>query len=278
LFATGLISLLSAWLGPVGAAKPSFADVADLREFVMAALRKEPDVDSVEADSVNPAKFKVTMKGRPSTGDVTNLFGYLRAYPDEDVEAMAARFVRALIQGKARVLDDNNIVAVVRTRDYIDQMRGVGIDILHEPLGADLVITYMIDMPDAMSPIKMTDAPTRDLASIRTIALNNLRGWLPKLGSDDQMRTAILYYVEGNDMLSTSLLLLDDFWKGISRRFPGDVLISPARKDQLILADDDPNEQRRMRRLIDVTIEDNFNLLSPMLYARRSGKFVAVPE
>jgi hypothetical protein len=33
-----------------------------------------------------------------------------------------------------------------------------------------------------------------------------------------------------------------------------------------------------VRRLIDATFQDNFNLLSPQLYARRGGKIVAVAD
>jgi hypothetical protein len=34
----------------------------------------------------------------------------------------------------------------------------------------------------------------------------------------------------------------------------------------------------RARQLIDATIQENFNLLSPMLYARRGGKIVVVRD
>jgi hypothetical protein len=75
-------------------------------------------------------------------------------------------------------------------------------------------------------------------------------------------------------MLSTSLILLDEFWKSIQTRFPGDVLIALPRRDQLFIFDDDPQVEAAARRLIDVTTHDNFNLLSSKLYARRNSKIV----
>jgi hypothetical protein len=54
------------------------------------------------------------------------------------------------------------------------------------------------------------------------------------------------------------------------------VLIALPRKDQLFLFDDKPEFHAGVRRLIDVTFQDNFNLLSPQLYARRNGKIEAV--
>jgi len=77
-------------------------------------------------------------------------------------------------------------------------------------------------------------------------------------------------------MLSTSLILLEDFWKSVARRFPGDVLIALPRKDQLFVFDDNPNARAGARRLIDETISEGFNLLSSGLYARRGGKIEAV--
>ena len=80
-------------------------------------------------------------------------------------------------------------------------------------------------------------------------------------------------------MLSTSLILLDEFWRSIEAKFPGDVLIALPRKDQLFIFDaGDPTAKERARALINVTTQENFNLLSLKLYARRSGKIKLVQE
>lgn len=75
-----IFSWLSAWMAPRKAKAYSFGDVAAFRGFVMAALRNQPGVVSVVADLSDPAKFKIMKGDGASTGDVTNIFGYINAY------------------------------------------------------------------------------------------------------------------------------------------------------------------------------------------------------
>ena len=255
-----------------------FADIAEFRELVIAAFRRQPGVNSVVADSTDPAKFVIAMGGRSAAGDVTNIFGYLNNYLNEDADRQIDRFVLSLIDiidVKARTVSDENIVAVIRNQEYIDHITKKGLDFLLEPLGADLTIVYMADRPDSMSPLRAKDVPGKDLQNVRETAFTNMRPWLPKVVADGQLRLGVLYFVEGNTMLSTSLILLDEFWKSIETRFPGDVLIALPRRDQLFIFDDGNAAAEAMaRRMIDVTTRDNFNLLSQKLYARRHGKIV----
>jgi uncharacterized protein YtpQ (UPF0354 family) len=266
-----LFSRLSAWLGSAKA-KTRFGDIAEFREFVMDATKRRLDVDSVVADRANPAEFKVTKGERSVITDVTNIFGYLNAYPDEFEEAVR-RFVNSIADAMEPSLDESNIVAVVRHRDYLVTAGG-GLDILNEPLGADLIIVYMADRPDSMRPVKSTELPGKDLTMIRKIALDNVRRWLPRVVSNDELRASVLYCVEDNPTLSPSLILFDEFWASVAARFPGDVLIALPRKDQLFVFDDDPVARALARRLIAATIEEGFNLLTSNLYARRAGKIV----
>jgi uncharacterized protein YtpQ (UPF0354 family) len=269
-----LFSVLSSWLGRAKAVKRHFSDMAEFREFIIAAFIRQPGVDSATADPSDPAKLKITINGLSVTGDLTNIFGYIMAYPDEDTDKAIERFIHSITQDKAGAISDSQIVAVIRSREYIDYFKEQGLDFLSEQLGADLMITYMADRSDSMSPIAQKDVPDKDLQSIRKIALDNVRKWLPKVVSDNQLQRGILYYVRDNTMLSTSLILLDEFWKSIQTRFPGDVLIALPRRDQLFIFDDDPQVEAAARRLIDVTTHDNFNLLSSKLYARRNSKIV----
>lgn len=273
----GLLSLLASYWKPAQAKLPAYANIAEFRTIVMAALKKEPGVVSVTADPSGPAKFVVVAGGEPVTANVTNIFGYINAYPDENAEKIVANFVNSLIR-PGRKVEDRNLVAVVRTKQYIDQILANGLEVLVEPAGADLMVLYMADLPDSMSPVMESDMRGRDLARVRKVALNNIGQWLPKVVADGQLGDGVLYYVEGNTMLSTSLILLDDFWKSVAGRFPGDVLIALPRKDQLFLFDDTPQVRSGVRRSIAATMEDNFNLLSSQLYARRGGKIVAVTD
>jgi uncharacterized protein YtpQ (UPF0354 family) len=272
-----LFSRLSAWLGSTKPKATRFGGIAQFREHVIAAARKQLEVDSIVADPADPAKFKVTKGEWSSIDDVTNLFTYLEACPDDDIEEPVRRFVNSIAESIERSIDESNIVAVIRHRNYVEA--NAEWDILHEPLDPDLVIMYMADRPDSMASVKATDLPGKDLTTIRQIALNNVRRWLPRVTSNDELGAGVLYCVEDNPMLAPSLILLDEFWTSVAARFPGDVLIALPRKDQLfVFDDDDPVAEAMARRLTAASIEEGYNLLTSNLYARRAGKIVAVPH
>ncbi|RWM83787.1 MAG: hypothetical protein EOR81_02300 [Mesorhizobium sp.] len=111
---------------------------------------------------------------------------------------------------------------------------------------------------------------------MREIALNNVKKWLPKIVSDSQLGFACLYYVEGNTMLSSSLILIDEFWLSIKSQFPDDVLLALPRRDQLFVFDaGNPQAQVGASQIIEVTFNDGFNLLSDKVFERRDGKLLA---
>jgi len=276
LLGVGSFSSLAACWKPVAAKAGRFRDVAEFRQHIMTILKDRHLAENIVADPAGPAKFRMTAHGEESTVDVTNALAYINANPAENASELIDRFVRSITFDHNKPVEEGDIVAVLRTRDYVESM---GAEVLQEPLGADLVIAYIADEPDAMKPLSGADLPGRDLASVRKTALDNIGKWLPKVVANNELGAGTLYYVEGNTMLSTSLILLDDFWKSVAARFPGDVLIALPRKDQLFVFDDGNAALRAgIRRLINATFEDNFNLLSRQLYARRGGKIVAVTD
>jgi len=276
LIGAGIIGSIAAWFVSTRAGARTFGDIGELRKAVMASARAAPGVTKVVADPDNMAQFTSTIDGDAVTSDVTNLFGYLSANPDEKPDEAIARFVRSIVESRSKAISDAMIVPVIRTRDYVKEADRTGQTLLHEPFGADLVTVYMADRPDSMAAIGIKDLPGRALEDVRKTALGNLRKSLSKVAQDDGLGAGILYYVDDNPMLSPSLLLLDEFWQSIADRFPGDVLIALPRKDQLFIFDDDPKGEAVARRLIELTIEEDFNLLTPQLYARRKGQIVAV--
>lgn len=275
--AMGAASFGASLLFACSAKARGFSDLAALRDHVVQLLRRQKGV-KVTVDRTDPAKFQVTMDDMSVVGDVTNLFNYMKGNPDEDPDFLVKRFVNSLAESRIEGVDDAHIVAVIRPRQYVDQMLEAGAQLFHEPLGADLVILYMADRSDSMAPLSAKDVPGKNLAGLRALAVNNERRWLSKVVTDDTLKPGMLYYVEDNPMLSPSLLLLDDFWKMVAKRFPGNVIIALPRKDQLFLFDDEEAARRRARQLIEATLAEDYNLLSPRLYARRNGNITIVPD
>jgi uncharacterized protein YtpQ (UPF0354 family) len=274
----GLLSMISWFTSTATADARRFSDIKDLRAAFIKAVRRKPGVTGAVPDAADPAKVSVRADGHTYAVDLTNLMSRIRAYPDDDPDKLIAEFVAAMNDTRARSVSDANLVAVLRNKAYVDQITKMKLGLLTEPLVGDLVIVYMADLPGSMSPVAGKEFPKKSSAELHGVALGNVRKWLGHVKSDAKLQIATLYFVEGNTLLSPTLILLDEFWASIAGRHPGDVLIAVPRRDQLFILDDDARGRAMARRLIDVTFQDNFNLLSDRIFARRGGKIVAVQE
>jgi uncharacterized protein YtpQ (UPF0354 family) len=274
----GAVPFLSttAWLKLAEAAGPRrFVDMKDLRDTVIEILRHKPGVTSVVPDAADPAKISVRAGKGVLAVDLTNLFQRMRAYPNDDAEKMVLQFTAALFDVQHQPVSNDSLVAVLRDRPYVEQIRKVKGGLLTEPFAGELMIVYMADLPGSMSTVAASEFP-KGLVEARRVALRNVRKWLDRVKSDNRLRVTTLYVVEGNTFLSPTLILLDEFWTSIKDRYPGDVLIIMPRRDQLFIFDDTTDGPALARRMIEVTFKEGFNLLSDQIYARRHGKIVAL--
>lgn len=269
----GIFSWLSAGPGRSRMKRKRFADIGAFREHVMSVLRSKPDFRSVVPDAADPAIFQTTIGDGTWTMDVTNLYRRFIAYPDEDIDAEIERFLSLSGDDKARRLNTGNLVLVIRSADYVAHLAQQGVKVRFLPLTGDLVAVFMIDSAHSMSPLVEGELIDKTAEELREIASNNAAAWLPQVVADHSLEVGTLYYVEGNTFLSTSLMLLDDFWKAVSQEYPSDVLIALPRTDQLFVFDAaNPRASEAARILIGATFRDGFNLLSEQVYQRRDGK------
>lgn len=253
-------------------------DIENLREAVIEIIRHKPSVSSAVPDASDPAKIIVRADEQTFTADLTNLLNRIRAYPDEDPVKLIQEFTASIGDLPNRFAGEENLIAVLRDKAYVDRISKMKTDALIEPFVGELMIVYMADMPGSMSVATQKEFSEKNLAELRRIALSNVGKWLGHLKSDDQLKVATLYFVEGNTMLSPTLILLDEFWTSIKDRYSGDVLIAVPRRDQLFILDDNVDGRALARRLIDVTLQDDFGILSDKIFARRNGKIFVVNE
>lgn len=259
------------------AEKRRFMDIKDLRDAVIEIIRRKPGVTSAVADASDPAKIIIRANEQTFTADLSNLINRMRAYLDENPDKLIQEFTASIGDLQNRSVGEENLIVVLRDKAYVDQISKMKGDALIEPFVGELMIVYMADLPGSMSPVARNEF-LKDLAELRTIALSNVRKWLGHVKSDDQLQAGTLYFVEGNTMLSPTLILLDEFWTFIKNRYPGDVLIAVPRRDQLFVFNDDAQGAALARRLINITFQDNFSLLSDQIFARRNGRIVAVKD
>jgi uncharacterized protein YtpQ (UPF0354 family) len=268
-----------AWFRKAAAAdKRRFIDVKDLREAVIEIISRKSGVSSAAPDASDPAKIIVRADERTFTADLTNLLNRIRAYPAEDPGKLIQEFTASIGDLQNRSAGEENLIAVLRAKNYVDRIGKMKGGALMEPFVGELMIVYMADMPGSMSIVTQKEFPEKNFAELRRTALSNVRKWLGQVKSDDQLKAATLYFVEGNTMLSPTLVLLDEFWISIKDRYSGDVLFAVPRRDQLFILNDNVDGRVLARRLIDMTFRDDFDLLSGRVFARRNGEIVVVNE
>lgn len=270
-----LLTTLVGWVGKADAAPRPLRTMAELRDHIIGILRQTPSVTDVTPDRTATEKLSFRVGGTAVDSDLTDLFNRLRAYPDDDPDTTIGQHVRGLTQFAQGA---GSFVLVLRSESYIAEIGKMMPNLLSEPYVGDLRIAYMVDRPDSLTPVKLDDFPDKPINEIKSEARANARQWLDKVVAEDAFGVGSLYYVEGNTTLSPSLVLLEEFWNSIKSRFPTNALIAVPRRDQLFVFDDTPDGKAIARRLIDVTMKEDFSLLSDRLYARRGGKIVAVEE
>jgi uncharacterized protein YtpQ (UPF0354 family) len=278
LAAIPFLSIIAWFKKAATADKRRFIDIKDLREAVIEIISRKSGVSSAAPDASDPAKITVRADERTFVADLTNLLNRIHAYPDEDPGKLIQEFTASIGDLQNRSAGEENLIAVLRDKTYVDRISKMKGDALIEPFVGELMIVYMADMPGSMSVVTQKEFSEKNLAELRRIALSNVRKWLGHLKSDDQLKSATLYFVEGNTMLSPTLILLDEFWASIKGRYSGDVLIAVPRRDQLFILNDNVDGRALARRLIDITLQDGFSLLSERIFARRNGEIVVVNE
>lgn len=269
-----LSSFLFGWLNGAKAVDRRFRDIGRLRDYVMAALVKEKGVSNVRRHPSSEEKILYNIDKIKTEMDLTNLFNYINTYPEDGVDVTISRWIQSSREKNAKTGVD--FIPVVRTAPYIADISKLNPDVLVDPFLSGLQIIYMVDRPNSVSPVSLGEFPGKTAGDIRKEAYDNLRRSLNKIVSDDISGLGMLYYVEGNTMLSPSLILLNEFWESIKPRFPNDTLIAIPRRDQLFIFHDTVDGRSIARKMIKVTLDEDYGVLSSALYARRGGKIIAV--
>jgi uncharacterized protein YtpQ (UPF0354 family) len=277
-FSMGLFAVFSSLVKIAFANEPDFQDVSQLRSYVIEKLKAVyPQISGISLDPDDNAKFQANINDYDIRADVTNLFGYITNYKEEKSSIQIDRYVKALsFQFNANV---DKIVFVVRSSEYVSALNAEDVEFVTEPLAADLHVVFMADGADSMIPIRIEEMIGKDIIEIKKDARENVINWLPKLVTDNSISPIRLFYIEGNTMLSTSLILLDEFWQSLSSDGPKNYYFAIPRRDQLFLLDSENEDALpTLRYLVELTFKDNFNLLSSNIYSYDGGKIDKVRD
>jgi len=247
----------------------------EFRQKVLDVLSKQyPDIDAIPSQE----DVSVILIGE-GYADVTNLAAHARSYPQEDVTESIHNFVQTLVQtfDPSLGFKTEEIVVVLRPQEYIDHIQSIRAKIISFPWVGDLHAVYMEDTPTAMRALDTEILKENSQEDIHKMALDNIRPWMAKLWSEDPASPICLYNVTDNTFLITGMVFLDEFWSYLESRHGKEFLFAYPRKDQLFVFNTShPDALDFAQKMIKVTWEENFNLLTPMVFRRRDGQIEVV--
>lgn len=263
-----------------GSKKPQLSEMSDaaFRDYVIATIKRHfpSTIARANPEDVRGIRFK-TDDGEEAEMNLHNLIQHVRAYPEDDGEMEVEKFLNAMIfaQITERELNDSNIVVVLRPEDYVAHINSLNEDTGGFPSKLylqDLHAVYMEDNPDAMRTLTYDDFGDRTLDDIHTLAVENVRPWLSNIVGQDAEGVFSMYTVEENTYLISSMVFLEEFWTLLENRHGKHFLFAIPRKDQFfVFSTKNPNAMEAATRMVQATWEDDFNLLSPLIYIRSGG-------
>jgi len=269
-----------------GSRRPArqFPDVSGLRAEVMRRAQADSRFKDFRPDPEHPARFHYVVIGAqdefPMTADVSNLHGYI-AQAGEDPETMLSAFVAtlaaaasaprgqtSLLVANVRALDDPGLVQALAGKPADAES-----DIMFEPFVGDLIRLYQYDLTTGLRSARWSDFADVPRDELRKIAMTNLSKFLPTvMGHDAADPSLAMFRIGGSTSLTPGLLLLDEFWRILEKRFPAGMLAIVPRRDQLFVIDKRRDDAAQLaRRLVEATFEDGFGLVSEQIFEWRDG-------
>jgi hypothetical protein len=272
------LALLSSH-GLAFAKSPEFSSMEEFRLHVIEILEKMPDMTDIVADKKVTALITGKYKGKEFAFDLANLYGRMQAEDDSDVMETIRQRVRALDFGREMTKDIKDLVVVLRSQEYIESTGKLGAKIKHEQIAGKLHAVYMIDLPEAMTPLSVQELPEYSLEELRDISLENVKEKLSRIQKENVADVIDRFQVDSNTFLSTSLVLLDSFWDSLDNKYPNGAVFVVPRMDELFIIDASiPAAANIARDIIRITFKEGFSLLSDEVYIRRDGKIALWDE
>ena len=270
------------------AASETVPDIQTFKEMVVATAKEQGAKSTFTFNDDDPFHLTVSHAGSKADLYLENVYHYFAANPEEDGLDGTIDILTFLIHNfekqsavdadDQKEIDHNDIVVVLRHDNYIDQIISYGpkalAQVIYQPVVGDLNEIMMLDSPETMSVLNRGNLTDLSDEAVRRIALDNVRAYLPKLVIDDSSLADInLYYIENNPFLTSSVILIDEFWDIVTAKHPNGVFFALPRKDQLFIIDASKNDaESKLKHLIDVTFEENFHLLSRQVFTYKDGK------
>ncbi len=268
-------------LGLVGCVRESILSPADYTARCAAEIRKVNPALKVEL--VRDLQLRVAdAHGKLMSVFLDNGYTEYRANPTE-LSAIVARYAASAGEPveRDRKLDPKRITPVIKDAGWLAEIRASLLargakeppSSVFESFNDQLVIIYAEDTPRNLRYVtpKEIEATGLKRENLRNLAVNNLRGLLPKIELKGGKGT---YMVTAGGNYEASLLLLDEIWTEKKIPVDGDYVVAiPSRDVLLVTGSNDKNGIAKLRELSKTTAAKSSYRLTSDLFTYRAGRF-----
>lgn len=261
--------------------------VEQLREAVIARLRAESRVTEILPDPGDPAQFMVVTRDSAGqelkqTIDVGNVYGRLYVLRnDADRTGAIENLVQGVLAaGQKGEIDFARVFANVRyAGGPTIPVTGLPSEALMEELVGDVAIVYQLDTPHSLAGLARIDVGDRSMEEVRRIARQNILREMAKLREEPVNDTAVAYQIDDNTPITPAIVLTDEFWAKVEKRFPRGALLIMRQRDEVAVLDKaSPDSLSFARQLIDMAKQRNVDFLSECIFEWRGGRLVVIED
>lgn len=246
----------------------------DFRQHVFDKLQEQAPDLKLTKDETDVAIINVEAEdGMSGQCNLSNFYKDLTLF-DGSLDEAVQRVIDGVLAGvrPAKVVQPSDLLPLIRTPAYLGNASNETTQKISRPFHGELLEICMADLPTSLRGLLDDDVEQLQLDAPLSVARENMRKLLPGIYRDNSLEFAALYSIKDHGFLSPSLVLFEEFWAIADKDYPNGCIIALPRRDQLFLIDlSDNNAVQNAQHLINVTYQDNFNLLTPQLFVRKAG-------
>jgi len=260
-------------------AKPP--DKAAFVEQVAAEARKSLPGSTV---TLTPAK---TVQVRYADGTIvaSNLDDLWRQCTNDPkiCEAARAKAVKNFLQAASRpAVRRDQVLAMIKTRAWIDNARKDGGSPIVRPFIGDLWKVYILDFPDGMRVLDPSDLKTLKLTEdeLDVLAISNLDRQLTAFPHMPVEEGSPVRVLRVGDSYESARLLLHYRWRGLAGEVKGDLLASAPNRDAVYFvgSGESPETLLTFRLRMKELSRTEAYPLSPQILRWTAGRWVVQSE
>jgi len=264
---------------------------ADAIQFTKDAARAIVEaIPEIKIEHAEPLKLALrnTVTGGRAQVALNKFFQHAAATPQERdaVIARLVKLIRELPGDEEPKIDPSRIVPLIRSVEYVENLRRSAMEQgakpegmpLSEPYNDELVVMYGLQEDAGVRMIHASAIIAAGVAlnDVRDRAVSNLKQFVPNLEVSGGQG---FYMMKAGGFYESSLILMNKFWDAGKLEVQGETIVAiPSREVMIVTGSESAQGLQTMRKMINVAYKYGATPISRALFARRNHRFERFAE